>query len=77
MPFPKIFSATCPCNKRNKISLTIIVDECPGEGEAHQTQQPCPHAFETYCHKYVNVTLPPGIRPEKDIIDRNYDELNA
>jgi len=70
MPFPKIFTVTCSCSKRNKFALTIEVEKCSDE-EKHTTQQPCIHALETYCHKYVNVTLPPGIRPEKGEIDRN------
>ena len=77
MSFSQIFFITCSCNKRNKFHLTINVEECAGEAQAHTTQQPCPHAFETYCHKYVDVTLPPGIRPEEERIRRNPDELNS
>lgn len=76
MPFPKIFFVTCPCSKSKRISLSINVDECSEEDDVHTATEHCPHAFETWCHKLVNVPLPPGLKPENEVVDRNPDKLD-
>jgi hypothetical protein len=70
MPFPKTFSVTCPCSKARKFYLAIEVEECAAN-EVHKTEQPCQYAHEPYCHGYISVTLPAGLQPDKDKVDRN------
>lgn len=75
MPSPRIFNVTCSCSKQKKFPLAINVKECPGAMEEVTIQHPCPNAFESFCHKYVNVTFPPGIQPDMERINRHIDGL--
>lgn len=66
------YKIVCPCSKQNEVTDVISVTEDETIVCEMTYQVECPNSNESYCNKYLAITLPPGIRPKPiDINLRN------